>query len=664
MRRILEVIKKDMKLLMRSKLSSLLMLIGPLLIVFMSGVALDTQTRFNIKVGVFSPTYSALSNSYIDSLRKEGFVVDRLGSEQECIDSVRMGSFHACVVFSEGLRVDREYEGFINFYVDYSQINLAWIIKDILFTPAEDKMREVSKDLVGTLLDFITFTTTEISAGKPIVNRLTTINDKLSSSLTAASSFIDIINPVYDFNRFKITEFRNTIADVKTRSDVIALRSLTKFQEVQSSARNLKLTVASLNDPQVSSMLNPIIDDMIQNINSSIVAVTSDKQALSSSTEALSARLSDVEKSIAEIKILLESIQASKEKTLSYMLTGKQDTTNMLGDIFLVQKSLNDIERHANEIRILSSEQITEPFKTEVMPVVQEKTSMAVLFPTMLAMIIMFISIVISSTLMQIEKNSSAHIRNLVAPTKESVFGFGSYLTTLIILFVQVFIVLAIISLAFSSSISGIGSFLSVVLITFLSSSVFIILGILVGNILSSEESSSTVAILLSLFLVIFSGIIFPIEGFSAGVQNVLRLNPLNLSEYLFRQVLIHGSSFSEILFQMSLLVSWLLVLLIVLVAMQSFLSRNDLGINTRKTIRRKSQKQEKAEPEEYAKLKNLIDETNALLSPKKKISKDELSIAKEKYIRMLSLYQQLDKKSKQRIYDDLNLIHKKLSSF
>ncbi len=663
MKRVAEVIKKDLKLLMRSKLSSLLMLIGPLIIIFMSGVALDSQTRFSITVGVYSPAYSSLSNSYINSLRREGFVVDKIDSENECINSVRMGSTHACVVFSEGLRVDRDYEGFINFYVDYSQINLAWIIKDILFTQAEDQMREVSRDLVGTLLDFITFTTAEISDGKPVVNRLASLNDKLSTSLTTASSFLDIINPVYDFSQFRITEFRNSITDVKTKSDVVSLRSLTKFQEVQSSANRLQSAVAGLNNAQVSAKLNPIITDMLQNINSSIQAVTSDRQSLSASVEALSGHLAEVEKSIDELKSLLESIESSKERSLSYMLSGKQEITNMLSDIFRVQKSLNDIEAHANEIRILSREQITEPFKTEIMPVVQEKTSMAILFPTMLAMIIMFIGIVISSTLMQIEKNSSAHIRNMIAPTRESVFGFGSYLTTLIVLFVQVAIVLLIISIAFSSSIASIGSLLAVLFIAFLSASVFIIIGILIGNSLSSEESSSTVAILVSLFLVIFSGIIFPIEGFSEGIQNVMRLNPLSLSEYLFRQVIVQGSAFSEVLFQASLLVSWLLVLLIALVVLQSFMGKKDLGISTARAIRRKKPKKKGEQPPEYTKLANLIEETNMLLSPKKKISADDISLAKEKYIKMLSLYQQLDKKSKQRIYDDLNLIHRKLSS-
>ena len=60
-----EIIKKDFKLLVRSKSSALVVLLGPLLIIFLVGLAFNTSSMYNLKVSVYSESYSDLTNSVI-----------------------------------------------------------------------------------------------------------------------------------------------------------------------------------------------------------------------------------------------------------------------------------------------------------------------------------------------------------------------------------------------------------------------------------------------------------------------------------------------------------------------------------------------------------------------------------------------------------------------
>ena len=51
--KIFEIVKKDFKILIRSKLSALIILLGPLIIVSLIGMAFNNSSVNNIKIGTY-----------------------------------------------------------------------------------------------------------------------------------------------------------------------------------------------------------------------------------------------------------------------------------------------------------------------------------------------------------------------------------------------------------------------------------------------------------------------------------------------------------------------------------------------------------------------------------------------------------------------------------
>ena len=71
------------------------------------------------------------------------------------------------------------------------------------------------------------------------------------------------------------------------------------------------------------------------------------------------------------------------------------------------------------------------PIKTNIEPIVAEKTHLSNMFPTLVILIIMFIGLLLASTLVVREKTSASYFRNFITPTSDGMFMFGDYLTNM-----------------------------------------------------------------------------------------------------------------------------------------------------------------------------------------------------------------------------------------
>src|SRR3989344_8325323 len=103
MSKLLEIIKKNIKLLIRSRSSALIVLFGPLVLMLLIGLAFNTSSLFDIKIGTYSSSYSELSNSIVNVLKDEQFKVTEVENEQKCVDMIKTGELHVCTIFPADL---------------------------------------------------------------------------------------------------------------------------------------------------------------------------------------------------------------------------------------------------------------------------------------------------------------------------------------------------------------------------------------------------------------------------------------------------------------------------------------------------------------------------------------------------------------------------------
>ena len=148
--RIANIILKDIKLLIRSKSSALIVILGPLALIFLVGMAFNTSSLYNLKIATYSESYSEITNSLIENLKDQQYNVVKADSEANCIEGIKLGEYHVCTIFPKDMDIQNENN--IIFYVDESRVNLAAIISNTIFSKVASKAEELSLSLTGELL--------------------------------------------------------------------------------------------------------------------------------------------------------------------------------------------------------------------------------------------------------------------------------------------------------------------------------------------------------------------------------------------------------------------------------------------------------------------------------------------------------------------------------
>ena len=192
MYKLIEIIKKNLKLLLRSKSSALIVLLGPLFLILLISMAFNTTSLYDIKIGTYSGEYSSLSDSITEKLSDDEFKVIRMNSADDCINSIKSNDLHVCAVFPDNLGINTEEK--IEFYVDKSRINLVYIIINSISTKISTKSTELSTALTSTLLDSINTADSEIDDLSGIVTQLSVDLKEIKSDVDSVQGTLNDIN--------------------------------------------------------------------------------------------------------------------------------------------------------------------------------------------------------------------------------------------------------------------------------------------------------------------------------------------------------------------------------------------------------------------------------------------------------------------------------------
>jgi ABC-type multidrug transport system permease subunit len=467
------IIKKNLKLILRSKSSALIVILGPLLLILLVGAAFNTANVHGIRIGVFSEEYSGLSESIIEELGDRQFDVIKIEDRDGCISSVKEGEAHVCVIFPSKLNVKSE--STITFYVDPSRMNLVYIIMEGISSKVETKSEELSLQLTSNILGVMEDASNEVSDKALLVAELS----------ANAEDFEARIN--------------------KMLADFAAL--------------DLSIDEDKLNFD--------LIESEIGNLNSES----------NNSFIKLGKRIGLLKVELDKIKNQVGDTNAVRFTAITQLELMKKILTTEINYLKTIKNTMENINTQVNTVAIKSAGKIVSPITTKIEPVTTKQTNLSFLFPTLLVMVIMFISTLLSSTLVIKEKVSTAYFRNFLTPTSDFLFILANYLSNIIIVVLQLVIILAVAVFFFGRELfSVIGP---VALVLLLISSVFILLGMLIGNVFKSEETGVLAAISISSLLLFFSNTILPTESLPFIFKKIVGFNPFIVSESLLRKLLL-----------------------------------------------------------------------------------------------------------------------------
>ena len=517
MRNIVSIISKNFKLLLRSKTSALIIVLGPLLVIFLVGIAFDNMDQYTLNIGVYSDSYSELTESLILKLQDNDFRVQKFDSIEYCIDKIKQETVHTCIEFPPGFTISKGDVNDLILHVDYSKMNLVFMVLDTLSSSIEEQSSEISMDLTSVLLDKLESVKVQIYNLNPSLDDLKSQNEQLLLELGKLKQ--DVLS-------VKVKDLKDTSTGIKT--DL-----LTKVNSARTQITVVKTSIDSILDgTNVSNYTQTTLIGKIDLIDTYLYNMYSILEDPNDLTESDWTRVMKIIDSI-------EKDFSSIQKTITQL---EQKGTENSRKIDQIKSSLSSIHTEIESIKITNATTIVSPINTEIKPVVAEKSYLNYLFPALIILVVMFISILLSTTLVMMEKHSPAYFRTFLTPTRTLTFIISTYLTNIILVFIQVAIILGISIYFFKSQIFG--GLLPALGVLFLTTTLFTFIGMAIGYLFTSEETATLAAISTGSVLLFISNVILPLESMPEYIAKIAQFNPFVIGESLFRKTILFNMEF------------------------------------------------------------------------------------------------------------------------
>ncbi|MEM2916116.1 MAG: ABC transporter permease [Candidatus Woesearchaeota archaeon] len=537
---LLVLVQKNLKLLLRARASALVVILGPLLIIFLAGLAFDNTNLYAVRIGTYSQSYNDLSNSFIDKLAEKQFKITRYPTEETCTQAIRRGEIHTCIMFAPDFSIGKNGSNEIRFAVDYSQINLVWTVLNVMTTSISARASELSRNLTAVLVQAVDFTRKSVKDRRQNLVALTTENDEIGqriANIQAELSEIELYIAPREFRISNRTRSKSIVKHWVDNSLELGRGSLAEAKHFISVANDMAKQAGG---EQLSKALKESIDDLKELED----RLTTTEGILQEEYETLSSLIDHIAGRITQTKSQIDLANSAQAFTLDELNVINKLLDQALLNILTLQKSFNEIEKVINAIQITDPEAIVQPVQTTILPVVAERSYLNYLFPTLIALVMLFTALLLAPTLILFERNSPAYFRNFMTPTSDLVFIGSVFVTTAFLLVIQLVVILAIAGIFFTQIFSA---FAYAALVLALMIVLYTCLGMIIGYVFNSEETAMLAAIALGSIFLFISDIIIPIESMPAVLMQIAEYNPLVIGIDLLRRTIVFNASFAEI---------------------------------------------------------------------------------------------------------------------
>jgi len=147
-----EIVYKNLKMLGRSKLSTLAIILVPFLIILFAGFAFNSSGLTGVKIGVYSDSYSNLTEDLLIDFESQDFTIIKFDSQEECNGSVQNSQTQICIIFPQDLSEAGSVEEVV-FYVDHSRINVAHTLIHSIESRISLKASDLGISLAQSLIE-------------------------------------------------------------------------------------------------------------------------------------------------------------------------------------------------------------------------------------------------------------------------------------------------------------------------------------------------------------------------------------------------------------------------------------------------------------------------------------------------------------------------------
>ncbi|MBN1175291.1 ABC transporter permease [Candidatus Woesearchaeota archaeon] len=542
-------IAKNFRVLFRLKTALVAIVFGPLFVIFLIGFAFNSSNAIQLTVGYHAPDNSQLTTDFISSLDNK-YTTKSFEIERDCLKELEHGLVHTCIFFPPNFEITQGKENNVTFVVDKSRVNLAYTVIEGVSEQIGIKTDELSKSLTETLTSTLTKTGTVVDS---TIGSLIKIKKDMNDNVNDAKVISDDLNEI----KLEVKDFSFTgtseIASIDNSLDDIQ-------DEVETVLKEINTTINSLNTTDSKSGIISAINDLNEFVFTEYNDSTTRLSNLTTKISAVQTELNTVED---QIKTAKENTDNSREKIDA--LRTRLNSIN--SEVDGVKSNLESLSRDVSSIEITSSDQIVNPINTKIETISSDNNQLISLLPYLLMLIIMFVGLMLASTLVVVEKSSRASFRVFTTPTKDEFFILTTFVTAFIIVIAQLAIILLAVSYflidVFTANI-GLN-----ILILVLATSIFIMLGMAIGYLIKSQQGANMTSISIGALLLMLSNFVLPVESIVPGLRFIAEYNPYVLASETFRRATIFSMPLNEMLFEIGVLFAFTVVIFILIVIFQ-----------------------------------------------------------------------------------------------
>lgn len=568
-----QIIEKNFRELIDNKLSLFILFLGPLIIISILGIYYYSDNSHSINLGVYGNMNSTLMPKYVQTFKDNGFNVISYESEINCEDAIKMGLVHACVIFPENFELTENKTNIVKVEVDESKGKVINLLEHSIYVSIETQNQKIQLEQTDMLISSVEKTENNVntwrdnlSTSKEIILKLEKNNEKLKTDIIE-------LEKVYNYKDLNLDDITGEVSKVNSSVNNAVNSSLTLVTEIKKDISNAStlLDTGNVSGSDISKIETLITDAKLSTgaLEKKLTSLNSDKYEVNK----LVKELSSLQDELSNLEIKLNNKYALLNSNAQNNTKEQKNLENIIMNIDA--KALN-LLTDLKKIEIRDSNVLVKPVVVEVSNVSNKANNrLTAIFPSLIATLIMIISLFIASIFVLQEKNSEASFRNYMAQTSGFLFLIGNFIAIFSIVFMQMSLIILVYYLIFLKV--TFSKALLVILIIIPIISFFVLLGMFIGNISKSETVNSIFLFVLIFCFLTFSGILLPVESLSYLMQKLSMLNPYMISEGILRKIIIFDETFNSVIKPVIILIVLAILFLIVNLVMESFIKKGKL---------------------------------------------------------------------------------------
>ncbi len=574
----------DIRLFIRDRKSLVLVMLTPFIILsilinifYFSDVA---ETIKGVKLGVCD-----LDDS---NFKLESDIFETVPLDGECgktaADKVANGELRASVVIPEGFSSNiKEGKGTeLKLYVDNSKSTTAVVASNAMKAYVSDLNEKIGTEFIlnawdqlKKLNENLKFLVANLEKAKPVAidlrTRLNDINADIGSvdfasqqqSLSDLIYFLDLMDselgsvnatfadmqylppvPTIDYS----PDASVALTEYELSSKTLHARFCNESGMIPLLTENPVCSIIDYTDKLAGSLASDVAnlsvkkDDMnarISEFNRQVILLNDTLFRISEFADKNSAKNADLRSRIALVRENLLFLEDKTSNISRSIIELNQSVNRFLSDIVRVTDELNATIEVLDTYTKKDPATILKPVKIDEMPVFKDKLEIFYRLPALISMILLFITLFISSSLIVNERRGGTMARIFLSPISMFFYVFEKMLYLLLLC---VLAVLSMLLAAFVFKVSmAINHELFIVFIV--SSLVYISMGILVGSISKSENTSLLTCLVLGFPLMFMCGAFSPPELMSGFMRIASEYLPLTMNINLLESITIYHTT-------------------------------------------------------------------------------------------------------------------------